>query len=175
MTRRFKCLECGNCCERILVDVDGVHLGLCLHPGEETLFAGFPGAVVPCMGVKRPGRSRVKIVCYQMVIEPCPLFDPVMRRCIMYSHRPVNCKAYPFSFTKEGGHSIEAKCAWSKEQKDVRFGKTMIMAGTEQNLAAAQAVSFLMDLSSRMHRTGYTHLMMYDVELKDWVDVSPGE
>jgi len=68
MTRRFKCLGCGNCCERILVEVNGVNLGLCLHPGEETLFAQFSGAIVPCVGIQRPGRSRVKTVCYQFVI-----------------------------------------------------------------------------------------------------------
>lgn len=175
MTRRFKCLECGNCCERILVEVDGVHLGLCLHPGEETLFTEFPGAVVPCMGIKRPGRSRIKIVCNQLVMEPCPLFDRIMRRCIVYGHRPVNCRAYPFAFTMEGGHSVEARCSWSKEQQDVVFGKTMIRAGAEQNSAAAQVVGFFMSMSSRMHRTGFTCMMMYDVELEDWVDVTPKE
>ncbi len=175
MNRKFKCLKCGNCCERILVEVDGVHLGLCLHPGEESLFAGFPGAVVPCMGIRRPGRTKVKTICYQLVSEPCPLFDLVARRCTVYEHRPTNCKAYPFSFTAEGGHSVESLCSWSAEQQDVVYGKTMIQAGAEQNLAAAQVVSLFISMNERMQRTGYTSVMMYDVKLKAWSDLSPKE
>lgn len=173
MTRTFKCLECGACCERIFVCTDGVNLGLFLYPGDETLFAGFPDAVVPALGIKKPGRSRVKTVCYQLVIEPCPLYDPVLKRCTRYSHRPMVCKSYPFSFTMEGGYSVEMLCSWSKAQQDVEFGETMITAGAGQNLAAAQLVSFYIDLSCRMRRTGYTHLMMYDVKREAWVDVTP--
>lgn len=171
MTRIFECMKCGNCCERILVEQAGLSLGLNLHPGEEILFSEFPGALVPCIGIKRPGRSRVKTICYQLVVEPCPLFDQVSRRCTVYDHRPVNCKAYPFSFTHEGGYSIEAQCSWAKEQEDVVHGKTMIQAGTEQNLAAAQVINFFMDLHGRMSRTGYTRLMAYDVEREDWFDM----
>jgi len=173
MTRIFKCQECGRCCERIVVGNNGLCLGLSLYPGEETLFASFPDSVVPSIGLRRPGRSRIKIVSYQMIREPCPLYDRIMKRCTMYKHRPTSCKSYPFSFVASGGHSVEATCSWVKAQDDVTYGKTVMQAGSEQNLAAAKVVGFFLDLRSRMERTGYTRLMMYDVESRTWGDVRP--
>lgn len=168
----FECRGCGHCCERIVVDNGGLHLGLCLHPGEETLFSSFSDAVVPCIGIKRPGRSRVKTICYQMVMEPCPLYDSVMKRCTMYRHRPVSCRAYPFSFTANGGHSLEVTCSWSKTLPDIEYGKTKLTAGVEQNVAAMKEVEFFRRLRGLMERTGRTILVMFDIESRTWVEMS---
>ncbi len=172
MTWVFKCQECGHCCGRIVIEQHGVRQGLCLRPGEETLFASFPGSVVPYIGIRRPGRARVKTVSYQMIREPCPLYDPITKRCTTYKHRPVACRSYPFSFLAGGGQSLEVTCSWAKAQKDVVFGKTEIKAGAEQNLAAAKIAEFFIDLRSRMERTGYIQLMIYDVALGTWDELS---
>ena len=178
MTRVFKCLECGHCCERIIINDSkhGIRLGMSLEPDEVSLFDDFSGAVVPCMGLMRSGRSRVKVVSYQMVMEPCPLYDSVTRRCTVYKRRPLACKAYPFDFmVSSGGHSVETSCSWAKEQKDVVYGKTVINAGTTQNFAGAMIVRSYAHMAMRADRNGYTRLMMYDLASMDWVEVSSKE
>ena len=164
---RFECLRCGNCCNRIRVDSHGIAQGLSLLPGEEKLFAEFPDAIMPYTAIMKPRqrKSRIKIVCYQMVQEPCPLYDPTTKTCTQYDKRPMVCREYPFS---SGGSSLESTCEWRKAQT-IKYGETAVIRGDEQAKGESKMVSFFMALNQRMRRTGYTKLLMFDIQRREWV------
>lgn len=162
-------MNCGHCCERIVVKQLDISVGLCLLPGEKTLFKAFPDAVEPYIGLRKPGRNRIKIVCHQMLQAPCPLYDPVTRTCTQYEKRPVACIAYPFS-PMHDGYSVEATCTWAKRES-IEFGITSIHAGAEQDAAVAKLDSFFAGLSQRMRRGGWTVLVMFDVHSMSWVEI----
>lgn len=169
MTLRFECMRCGCCCNRIIVDYQGMTQGLSLLPGEEKLFAEFPDTILPYLAIRQPRRrkSRIKIVSYQLVGEPCPLYDPAKNACKQYEKRPAVCRAYPFS---ADGVSVESNCRWEKSET-IEYGKTAIIKGAEQEKAASELKSFYMGLNQRMHRTGYTKLLMFDVNSHTWAQI----
>ena len=166
----FECGRCGHCCSRILVDPykNGVLHGLILFEDEIELFAEFPGAVQPYMAMQKSrGKPDRVIVCYQMVQEPCPLWDAVAKTCTQYEERPATCKAYPFSGMFGGGCSVEATCEWYK-MADLVFGVTQIVLGEVQCQANEVIDLFFDNLNNEMRRTGYTNLMEFDPELRKW-------
>lgn len=173
MTLRFECLLCGRCCNRIRVASSGLTQGLSLLPGEETLFAEFPGAIKPYAAIRDPRHRKphLKVVSYQMVQEPCPLYDPDTRTCTRYDERPMVCRAYPFSF---GGTQIEANCDWCNNVH-LTYGETAVIHGKEQARGEQQVNSFFMTLHQRMQRTGRTQLVMYDIALQEWVLLKAAE
>ena len=165
---------CGHCCNRIIVSQDTGCAGLCLLPGEEAIFAAFPHAVLPYLALQKPGRTRKRIVAHQMVQEPCPLFDAATKTCTIYSKRPTTCKAYPFSPVYEvgGTYSIEGTCTWVKTEQDgIEYGKTSVRAGEDQNIAVQALENFFIGLNKRMRRTGYTQLLIFNVESREWLGV----
>ncbi|OEU74051.1 MAG: hypothetical protein BA864_06890 [Desulfuromonadales bacterium C00003093] len=175
MTLRFECLQCGRCCNRVRVESCGLTQGLSLLPGEEKLFAEFPDAIMPHAAIRNPRhrKPRMKVVNYQMVQEPCPLYDPDTRTCTQYDKRPWVCRAYPFSF---GGTQIEANCGWHDSvQAQIQYGETAVIHGNEQANAEQRIDSFFMAVHKRMQRTGRTQLLMYDIALQEWVQLEAAE
>ena len=168
MNLTFECRRCGHCCERIVIETDGTYHGLCLLPGEKKLFAEFPDAVMPYIGLRKPGRSLIKVVAHQMVQAPCPLF--VAGCCTRYDDRPTACRAYPFSCLRDGV-SLEMTCPWSKSH-DFERGRTQVRPGADQDAGAAKMKAFFVGLNRKMRRTGYTRLMMFDVAAAKWVEIS---
>jgi len=166
---RFECLRCGHCCKRIRIDHCGIAQGLPLLPGEEKLFAAFPDAILPYTAIQNPKKrkSRLKVVFYQMVQEPCPLYDPSTKTCTQYDKRPAACRAYPFS---EGGTSIESNCGWANAET-IKYGETSVIIGDAQDKAYLEITSFFIALNARMRRTGYTQLLMFDITLREWVQL----
>ena len=169
MHQTFECLKCGHCCERIICEgLDGIYFGLCLFPGEEAVFEAFPDALAPYIGLRgRAGKPRVEIICYQMVQEPCPLYDTVNKTCTRYDERPSVCRSYPFSGLC-GGYSLEQHCSWVKEFGDVEPGKTVLRAGDVADTAIADDQSFFMSLDERMQRTG-ERMLFYDTSNDVWL------
>ena len=169
MHQTFECLKCGHCCERIICEgLDGIYFGLCLFPGEEAVFEAFPDALAPYIGLRgRAGKPRVEIICYQMVQEPCPLYDTVNKTCTRYDERPRVCRSYPFSGLC-GGYSLEQHCSWVKEFGDVEPGKTVLRAGDVADTAIADDQSFFMSLDERMQRTG-ERMLFYDTSNDVWL------
>lgn len=164
---RFECLRCGHCCNRIRIDQFGIAQGISLLPGEEKLFEAFPDAILPYTAIQNPKKrkSRLKIVCYQMVQEPCPLYDPLSKTCTQYDKRPAVCRSYPFS---EGGASIESNCGWLKAET-IKYGETAVTKGETQDKAYSELALFFIALNQRMQRTGYTQLSMFDIKLREWI------
>ena len=174
-TLRFECLRCGRCCQRIRVRSSGLAQGLSLLPGEEKLFAEFPGAVMPYAAIidSRRRNPRPKPVSYQMVMEPCPLYDPDTNACTQYAHRPAVCRAYPFAHS---GAQIEANCGWRDSVRTkLKYGETPVEQGAEQINAEKQVNMFFIRLHQRMQRTGRTTLLLYDVDLLEWVQIEAAE
>jgi Fe-S-cluster containining protein len=147
--------------------------GLSLLPGEEKLFAEFPDTILPYLAIRQPrqGKSRIKTVSYQMVGEPCPLYDPAKNACKRYEKRPAVCRAYPFS---ADGVSVESTCEWEKSET-IEYGETAVIKGAEQEKAASELKSFYIGLNQRMCRTGYTKLLMFDVNRHTWVQIEMDE
>lgn len=168
MSLTFECRRCGHCCNRIVVETDGSHLGLCLLRGEEKLFAAFPDAVLPYIGIRRPGRLRIRTVTHQMVQAPCPLLGA--EGCTRYADRPTACQAYPFTSLLDGV-SLEMTCPWSRSLQGIEPGRTQVRPGDEQDAGVAKMKDFFVGLRRRMRRTGYTRLMMFDVVTAEWVEI----
>lgn len=146
-------------------------MGLCLLPGEEKLFEAFPGAVMPYIALQKPGRKRKRIQTHQLVQEPCPLYDAATKTCTVYENRPMICKAYPFSHVPGdgGAYSIETTCTWVKAERDtIDYGTTPGRAGTDQDVGAIGVASFFTSLRDRMRKTGYTQLLVLDLETRNW-------
>jgi len=170
MHQTFECLRCGRCCERIVVEgLDGIYTGLCLFPGEQKLFEAFPDVIMPHIGLrKRAGKLRVEVLCYQMVQDPCPLYDAIGKTCTRYDERPRVCREYPFSGIG-GGCSLEQHCSWVKSLGEVEIGKTALQAGTVPDAAIAETDSFFMSLHQRMQRTG-ERMVFYDMSNDVWLE-----
>jgi Fe-S-cluster containining protein len=152
-----------------VIDHDGEHFGLCLLPGEKKLFAAFPDAVMPYIGIRKPDRSQIKVVAYQMVQAPCPLLGA--EGCTRYADRPTACRAHPFSSLRDGV-SVEMTCSWSRSH-EFEMGKTQIRTGAAQHNGLTAMKLFFIGLNRRMRRTGYTRLMMLDVVTAEWIEISP--
>lgn len=149
-------------------------MGLCLLPGEKKIFKAFPQSVLPYIALRKPGRTRKqRVVAYQMVESPCPLYDATTHSCTAYAKRPLACKSYPFStYYFKVGYSLESNCAWAKaEHESINFGETPIRAGSEQDAAVQAIGEFFMGLNRKMHRTGYTQLIVFDAETRKWLAI----
>lgn len=163
---KFECQKCGCCCNRILINSIGITVGLALLPGEEDLFKSYPDAVKPYMGLRRmQGKGKiVDLLCYQMVQEPCPLYDRIMKRCTRYEDRPMSCREYPF--THDSYFCIELYCTWVK-QHDIKFGETPVRMAPEQQSAMIRMNSFFLSIHDQMQKKRST-LMMFDVATNEW-------
>jgi len=164
----FECQGCGNCCNRIRIQSHDMTLGLALLPGEEDLFNVYPGAVKPYMGLRRMrGKGyNIEVVCHQMVREPCPLYDKILKRCTRYEDRPMACREYPFS-SDPSTHAIERHCTWVKSHDDIVFGETQVQMTPGQNTAMIRINSFFLSLHDRMQGEHFM-LVMFDVANDTW-------
>lgn len=165
-TKRFECLRCGKCCDKILRNTHGVTVGLYLRPTEVKLFEDYPSAVVPYIGIAENGSGEPeKVICYQMATEPCPLYDVDAKRCMRYDSRPVACRAYPMSL--DGGRlTIESSCKWLARNKNgLKFGKTSIDAVEEIQNAYEIHVGFG-EYGKTFNKNAVA--MIYDAGEKKW-------
>lgn len=164
----FECQGCGNCCNRILIPYKGMTMGLALLPGEEELFDPYPGAVKPYIALRvlRGKGQTAKLVSHQMVQEPCPLYDKILKRCTRYEDRPMVCREYPFSHDPSFCN-IERHCTWVKSQ-DIVFDETSVRMEPGQHAAMLRINSFFLELHDIMRRDRYM-LVMFDVATGEWV------
>jgi len=89
---RYKCLNCGICCNRLLIDRQGVRKGLPLLPDEVDIFE--PEKVKPAIGIGvAPDDGDFEIILYQMTENSCP--HHVKDGCSMWVFRATVCRAYP--------------------------------------------------------------------------------
>ncbi len=165
----FECLGCGACCNHILIPYE-LTIGLALLPGEERLFESYPGAVKPYMGLRRMrGKGQnTELVCYQMVQQPCPLYDKIMKRCTRYEDRPMTCREYPFA-SSSSLCNIEQHCTWVKTH-DIKYGTTSARMPPGTHSAMLRIGSFFLSLHDRMQRER-SMLVMFDVATDEWVVV----
>ena len=90
---RYKCLNCGECCNRLHIDRQGVRKGLTLLPGETELFR--EDRIKPGYGIGvDPGDAGFEMIAYQMRENACPYRQ--RGGCRAWSYRPAICRAYPF-------------------------------------------------------------------------------
>jgi Fe-S-cluster containining protein len=89
---KFRCIQCGECCRRLLVDSQLVRKGLPLFPEERGLF---PEELIrPGVGIGHPDEPGFRIISYQMTEKVCPhLCDG---SCGIWDARPTVCRAYPY-------------------------------------------------------------------------------
>ncbi len=88
----FRCLQCGECCRRLLIDSRLIRKGLPLFPDECGLF---PGELIrPGVGIGQPGEPGFRVISYQMTEMVCPHLDE--GSCGIWEARPVVCRSYPY-------------------------------------------------------------------------------
>ena len=89
---KFRCLMCGECCRRLVIDVNLVRKGLPLLPDERGLF---PEELTrPGVGVGHPDEPGFRVISYQMTEAVCPHLDEA--GCGIWMTRPVVCRSYPY-------------------------------------------------------------------------------
>ena len=88
---KFRCLRCGECCRRLLVDVNLMRKGLPLFPDERGLFP--EGLIRPGIGIGHPDEPGFKVISHQMTETVCPHLDE--DSCSIWRTRPVVCRSYP--------------------------------------------------------------------------------
>jgi len=97
----FRCLECGECCRRLLIDSRLIRKGLPLFPDECGLF---PRELIrPGVGIGQPGEPGFRVISYQMTEMVCPHLDE--GSCGIWQTRPVVCRSYPYMpVVTQGGY-----------------------------------------------------------------------
>jgi Fe-S-cluster containining protein len=97
----FRCLECGECCRRLLIDSRLIRKGLPLFPDECGLF---PRELIrPGVGIGQPGEPGFRVISYQMTEMVCPHLDE--GSCGIWEARPVVCRSYPYMpVVTQGGY-----------------------------------------------------------------------
>lgn len=161
---KFECLHCGRCCEKIITTEYGVSVGMYLKPSEIRLFRRYPSAVKPYFGIaKRDNSKPKKIICYQLAIEPCPLYDEDTKSCKQYDSRPIACRAYPFGLRDGGRVMIEEHCKWG-EGTDFKKGDK-INAAEPVRYAHELSMDFMKYASERPDLP----VLLFDVRKKKWV------
>lgn len=89
---KYKCLNCGICCNRLLIDRQGIRKGLPLLPVERYLFE--PDKVKPAIGIgNNPKSNDFEIILYQMIENSCP--HHINEGCTIWVFRATVCRAYP--------------------------------------------------------------------------------
>ena len=99
----YHCVNCGVCCNRLLIDRQGVRKGLPLLPGEVELFR--KDHVRPAYGIgSGPRDPGFRVIAYQMRLNTCP--HRGLGGCFIHAYRPAICRSYPFVPVITQGHGI---------------------------------------------------------------------
>jgi len=88
----FRCLQCGECCRRLLIDSGLTRKGLPLLPDERGLFPR--ELTAPGVGLGHPDTPSFRVISYQMTEMVCPHLDE--GSCRIWRTRPVVCRSYPY-------------------------------------------------------------------------------
>lgn len=174
MIPEFNCLSCGSCCRRILIKdaVDFLQVvGLCLRPEERELFKHHPETIIhPYIGIKRRGQSKVNVLLYQMVSEPCPLLDQETNLCTIYDERPMICRAYPFILIKNQ-IGIENNCTSTKPfMENVVFGETEIEMGDTQRFAMIEQLRLFKNIQDKLKTNQNMEIFIFDFTTGTWIN-----
>ncbi len=169
---KFECLDCGDCCKRIIIHDRGqlqLTVGLCVMPKERKLFKHYPDAVIiPYIALKQKNQEKLNIICYQLVTEPCPLLDPKTNKCMNYKKRPMVCREFPFSI-ETGGLSIEKNCGFAKlHNDDIDYGTTDINIGQIQKSALRKQFNLFERIQQRLLKEPDLLCLIFDCEQKKW-------
>lgn len=149
--------------------MDGTTAGLCLLPGESRIFKSFPGSVIPYIGLQRDGRSKIKIISRQMIVEPCPLLNLETNQCTNYEKRPTACKGYPFTYLRDN-LSLESKCSYVQSiDTEIEYGKTEIVPGFGQEAAALDLSRYYFNIGQKLLADKKLKLLIFDCVKKEWV------
>jgi Fe-S-cluster containining protein len=100
----FHCLQCGECCRRLLIDRQFIRKGLPLFPDERGLF---PGELVKRgVGIGHPEKPGFRVISYQMTEMVCPHLED--GGCDIWEARPVVCRAFPYMpVITQGGYLMK--------------------------------------------------------------------
>ncbi len=128
----YQCINCGVCCNRLLIERQGVRKGLPLLADEVDLFRKIH--VRPGYGVgKSPRDLNFKIIAYQMRLNSCP--HRKLGGCFMHAYRPAICRSYPFVPVIEHGNRVvktfDMTCTTLKDRiKDYPNNAVPVMASS---------------------------------------------
>ena len=86
----YKCDNCGFCCNRLLVDRQGVRKGLPLLPEETEVFEA--ECVKPAIALG-DNLDDIEVRLYQLTLNSCPY--RTHGGCSIWVYRPTICRAYP--------------------------------------------------------------------------------
>lgn len=164
-------MSCGSCCKRILVDMkNGLSGGLFLRKEERKIFDKYPDTkIVPFIGIAAKGSRKMKVMCYQMISEPCPLLNETTNLCTDYEHRPIICREYPFSTTKQG-LNVELNCSSIKTHfKDVEYGVTEVSMDLVIRDALIIQLEFFNEMELKLLKNNKLKAYMYDFNKKVWI------
>ena len=162
----FNCLQCGECCRRLLIDDKGLRKGLPLLPEERHLFPD--SLIAPGIGIGSPGEPGVRVISHQMTEMVCPHLRE--SRCEIWSERPVVCRSYPYMpAITQGGYvtrEFSLDCTSLRVEAGRRHGSLELDEGsmTEELRSLAEL--------SKITREAVENLgeaWVYDLKRRIWV------
>lgn len=96
----FNCQECGHCCEReVAVYLSDIER----WSKDGTIYQVFPNLTLPDESVQ----SSLRL---ERTDGKCRMFDIEGKRCRIYDHRPLSCRAFPLSHDGTGFLLGDNKC-----------------------------------------------------------------
>lgn len=149
---------------------NGLYGGLFLRPEERKIFDKYPDTkIIPFIGIARNGSRNMKTICYQMITEPCPFLNETTNRCNNYQGRPIICKKYPFSTTKQG-LNVELNCSSIKKHfKNVEYGVTEVSMNTITRDALIIQFKFFNEIEQKLLKNSKLKAYIYDFNKKVWL------
>ena len=156
----FNCDRCGHCCRNLLQPQDdGTLLGLALLTAQEkALFKDVD--VVPYTAVGKD--SPREILMYQVKNNVCPHINR-NNECLIYSKRPLACRAYPIVNTI-GKKIVDLECPQvSKYTPD-----ELRQVGFPDELGEAMTIINKLIKKSLRKEHGNHTLWRFDVATKKW-------
>jgi len=165
---RFECLQCGECCRRLVFDRQGVRKGLPLFPDERHVFP--EELVKPGLGIgSSPDDEDFEIISYQMTEKVCPHLED--GRCGIWPRRAVMCRSYPFvPVITQGGYVIRecsfdctalARLAGIQQATKLRFDPESVREELE-NVEKASEIT-------RRAMENVDEAWFYDLKTDDWL------
>ena len=165
----YKCANCGKCCNRLLIDRQGVRKGLPLLPNEIELFK--PVNIIPAIALGDNVNS-LEILMYQMTLNSCPHW--MHGGCGIWVYRPTICRAYPVLPVMTTGNrvvlSYDLECTSLKRYQGIYKGSKIPWKyeSISREAKNARKLSLVTLKALEEHERAW----FYDLTSKDWVPFS---
>ena len=164
----YKCINCGECCNRLLLDRQGVTKGLPLLPDEIDLFRKSEVSLAYAIG-NEPKDENFNVFAYQMNKMHCP--HRKFGGCVIWAYRPAICRSYPLIPTINQNNEIiktlDFTCTSlhkSKLNSNIDKIHLNVLSIQEENENYSKIAQLTLKLINNIDKAWF-----YDLHYKKWI------